>query len=168
MRLRLSPGQGCYLHGWMTPKLTLTWGDVLLTPTMTLQKLLSAGLTPCALHQLQPDASAWAKAGRVTLAECPSMQDPWGAHPIRDFSADLGDIIAQRWSAEVMHGMGLTFADLVDIGLTQHNMALFTHITLRGWAVLGFSRADADRIPHAVLARLFDNMTKADIIRSLK
>jgi hypothetical protein len=96
------------------------------------------------------------------------MQDPWGAHPIRDFSADLGDIIAQRWSAEVMHGMGLTFADLVDIGLTQHNMALFTHITLRGWAVLGFSRADADRIPHAVLARLFDNMTKADIIRSLK
>ena len=168
MRLRLTPGQSCYLHGWMTPKPTLTWGDVLVTPSMTFQNLLSAGLSLAALHQLQPDASAWAKAERATLTDCPAMVDLWGAHPVKDFGADLGDICAVKWSAETMQHMGLTFNDLVQLGLTQHNMALFTHITLRGWALLGLSRADVVRVPDFVLARLFDNMTKADVMRSLK
>jgi len=167
MRLRLTAGQGCYLHGWMAPKQTLSWQDVVSTPTLTLTKLLSANLSPGALHQLQPDASAWLRAGRMTFSECPLMVDPWGAHPVRDFRADLGDVIAQRWSADAMARMGLAYADLVDLGLTPDSMALFTTLTLVGWAQIGLSRAAAAAIPEGALARLF-GMAKQDVLRSLR
>jgi hypothetical protein len=168
MRVRLTPGQSCYLHGWMTPKPTLCWGDVVATPSMTLQNLTSAGISPATLHQLQPDASKWVKAGRVTLTDCPSMVELWEAHPVRDFEADLGDILGQKWTAETMQTMGLTYMDMVLLGLTPASMSMFTNVTLRGWALLGMSRADVARTPEAVLSRLFDGMTKQDIMRSLK
>ena len=167
MRLRLTAGQGCFLHGWMAPKQTLSWQDVVSTPSLTLTKLLSANLSPGALHQLQPDASAWLRAGRMTLSECPLMVDPWGAHPVRDFGADLGDIAGQRWPAELMQRMGVTYQDLKELGLTPEGMVLFTHITLHGWAQLGLTRADVVHVPETVFARLF-RMTKADVLRSLK
>ena len=167
MRLRLTAGQGCYLHGWMAPKQTLSWQDVVSTPSLTLTKLLSANLSPGALHQLQPDASAWLRAGRMTFSECPLMVDPWGAHPVRDFGADLGDIAGQNWGPDLLQRMGVTYRDLVDVGLTPPSMALFTNVTLMGWAQLGLTRADVACIPEPVLVRLF-RMTKADVMRSVK
>lgn len=167
MRLHLTAGQACYLHGWMAPKLTLSWQDVVSNSSLTFSKLLSAKLSPGALHQLQPDATAWFSAGRVTMAECPLMADQWGAHPVRDFGADLGDIAGQRWAADTMQRMGISYQDLKDLGLTPEGMALFTHITLHGWAQLGLSRADVLQVPEPVFTRLF-RMTKADVLRSLK
>jgi hypothetical protein len=96
------------------------------------------------------------------------MIDHWGAHPVRDFDADLGDILNQRWSSDLMQRMGITYKDMVHLGLTPTSMSLFTHITLRGWAQLGLTRSDVARVPEAVLARLFDNMTKQDVMRSLR
>jgi hypothetical protein len=133
---------------------------------MTLQHLLAASIPVAQLHQLQPDAGAWIRAGRVTLADCPGMQ-PWAPHPIRDFHADLVDIVEAKWSADVMHSVGLTYRDLVEIGLTFHNMSFFSHITLLGWAQLGLTRADVTFVPEYTLARLF-GLTKMDVIRSLK
>ena len=167
MRLHLTAGQGCYLHGWMTPKQTLTWQDVAADSTLTLSKLLSANLSAASLHQLQPDAGAWVRAGRVTISDCPSMVEPWGAHPVRDFGADLGDIAGQNWTADLLQRMGVTYKDLVDIGLTPSSMALFSGITLLGWAQLGLTRADVGAVPEPTLVRLF-RMTKADVMRSVK
>ena len=167
MRLRLTAGQSCYLHGWMAPKQTLSWQDVVADPTMTLPKLLSSGLTPGALHQLQPDVGAWVRAMRVCIADCPQMIDPWEAHPVRDFGADLGDLAGQNWPAELMQRMGVTYRELVDIGLTPSSMALFRNVTLFGWSQLGLTRADVAAIPEPLLVRLF-RMTKADVMRSLK
>ena len=167
MRLKLTPGQACYLHGWMAPKLTLSWQDIASEPSLTLSRLLSAGLTPAALHQVQPDAGAWVRAGRVSLSDCPSMADPWAAHPVRDFGADLGDIAGERWPADLMQRMGLTYHDLVGIGLTPASMWLFPHVTLLGWSQLGLTRADVIAVPEASLVRLF-RMTKQDVLRSLK
>ena len=167
MRLKLTAGQGCYLHGWMAPKQTLSWQDVVADSSLTLTKLLSSGLSPGALHQLQPDVSAWVRAGRVTLADCPLMIDPWGAHPVRDFGADLGDVAGQNWPADLMQRMGVTYQDLVGVGLTPPSMALFSSITLLGWGQLGLTRAEVAAMPEPVLARLF-RMTKADVMRSVK
>jgi hypothetical protein len=167
MRLHLTAGQGCFLHGWMAPKLTLSWQDVVAESSMTLSRLLSAGLSPGTLHQLQPDVSAWVRAGRVTLADCPSMVEPWGAHPVRDFKADLGDIAGQNWPADLLQRMGVTYQDLVGVGLTPASMALFSSITLLGWAQLGLTRAEVAGIPEPMLVRLF-RMTKADVMRSVK
>jgi len=107
------------------------------------------------------------RAHRVGLADCPSMIEPWGAHPVRDFCADLGDIAGQLWPADLLQRMGVTYQDLVGIGLTPSSMALFSNVTLLGWAQLGLTRAEVAAIPEPVLARLF-RMTKADVMRSVK
>ena len=167
MRVRITPGQGVYLHGLWAAKLTLSWHDVLDNPTLTLPHLHRAGRVPLSdLHRIQPDASAWIRAGRVTVADAPLME-LWGAHPVRDFRADLGDIIAQNWSPDAMGRMGLTYHDLVEIGLTTDSMGLFTHLTLVGWAQIGFTRAAASTMTEPTLVRLF-GMPKQEILRSLR
>ena len=167
MRLKLTPGQSCYLHGWLNPKQTLCWADIRKNQALSLQNLLSTGLDLDDLHKLQPDVSEWVKAGRVTIADCPLMADLWGAHPVRHFNADLGDVAGFRWSAETMLRAGLTYAELVDLGLTPQSMVVFTHITLCGWAQLGMTRADAAKIPEATLVSLF-GLAKQEVLRSLK
>ena len=166
MRIRLTAGQAVFLHGFMAPKRTLSWEDVMCTPALTLHRLLEARLSFAALHSLQPDAGAWASARRVTLADCPLMA-LWGAHPVRDFGADLGDIANAKWSVETMLGMGLTFDDLQDKGLCISNLMLFNHIRLLGWAQFGLTRAHVIDAPEPLLIKLFD-MSKLDVLRSLK
>ena len=167
MRLKLTPGQSCYLHGWLSPKPTLSWPDIRCNPKLTLQHLLSAGLDLDDLHHLQPEVSEWIRAGRVTIADCPLMADLWGAHPVRDFRADLGDVAGFKWSADVMLRVGLNYAELVELGLTAASMVVFTHITLYGWSQLGMTRADAEKIPEPALVALF-GMPKQEVLRSLK
>lgn len=167
MRLKLTPGQSCFLHGWLTPKSTLSWQDVCASPAMTLAHLLSTGLDASELYQLQPSASAWVNARRVTLADCPLMAPQWSAHPVRDFGADLGDIAGQRWTSEVMNSVGLTYADLVELGLTPASMTLFTSLTLHGWSQIGMTRADAAAMSEVALVKLF-RMPKQEVLRSLK
>ena len=166
MRLRLTPGQACFIHGWANPKRTLSWEDIASCEHMTLQHLLAGRVPIATLHQLQPDAGAWVRAKRVVLADCPQMH-PWAPHPIRDFHADLGDIIEAKWGADVMQSMGLTYRDLTEIGLGFSNMGLFTHIRLLGWAQLGLTRADVQFVPEATLVHLF-GLSKMDVLRSLK
>jgi hypothetical protein len=167
MRLKLTPGQSCYLHGWLNPKPHLSWPDIRNNPALTLQNLLSAGLDLDDLHHLQPEVSEWVKAGRVTIGDCPLMADLWGAHPVKDFKADLGDVAGFKWSADTMLKAGLTYAELVDLGLTPASMVVFTHITLYGWAQLGMTRADVARFPEPVVVSLF-GLPKQEVLRSLK
>jgi len=167
MRLKLTPGQSCYLHGWLSPKPTLSWPDIRNNPALTLQNLLSAGIDLDDLHHLQPDAKEWVKAGRVALSDCPLMADLWGAHPVRDFRADIGDVAGFRWSTELMLRMGLTYRELVELGLTPASMVLFSHVTLNGWAQLGMTRADAAQMTEPALVGLFA-MPKQEVLRSLK
>ena len=167
MRLKLTPGQSCYLHGWLNPRPHLAWTHIRANPRFTLQHLLSAGVDLDDLHRLQPDVSEWIKAGRVTMADCPLMAELWGAHPVKDFRADLGDVAGFRWSVDSMIKMGLTYRDLVELGLTPASMILFTHVTLHGWSQLGYTRADAAQVSEAVLVALFC-MPKQEVLRSLK
>jgi len=167
MRLKLTPGQSCYLHGWMNPKPTLCWADIKANPTLTLQNLLSAGLDLDDLHHVQPEVSEWVAAGRVTIADCPLMADLWGAHPVRDFKADLGDIAGFKWAPDVMLRTGLSYAELVELGLTPQSMVVFTHVTLHGWSQLGMTRTDAAKISEQCLVGLF-GLSKQEVLRSLK
>jgi hypothetical protein len=167
MRLRITPGQGVYLHGWLAPKLTLSWADVVENRAFTLAHLADAAHIPLsALHQLQPDAAAWIRHGRAGLADCPRME-LWAAHPLRDFKADLGELVNQGWSADALARMGVAYDDLAAVGLNAENMGLFSNLTLLGWAQLGFSRAAAAAMSEAALVRLF-GMPKQDVLRSLR
>jgi len=166
MRISLTPGQAVTIHGWMRARLSLTWADVLYAGEgLTYQKLLSYNLTEQSLYILQPDLQAWIRAGRATLADCPRMRS-WDAHPIRDFKADLGDIVQQRWPSEVLARIGVDYDELLGLGLTPETMNLFPY-TLMMWSTLGFRRAHADAIPANTIFRLF-GMAKQDVLASLR
>jgi hypothetical protein len=165
MRISLTPGQAVTIHGWMRARQALTWGDVLSAPNLTFQTLLSYNLQEQDLYVLQPDLQAWVRAGKATLADCPKMR-PWDAHPIRDFKADLADLVGMHWPQDVLTRIGVDYEELLTLGLTAETMNLFGY-TLMMWSSVGFRRAHADTIPANTLYRMF-GMAKQDILVSLR
>jgi hypothetical protein len=165
MRIALSPGQAVSIHGWLRARQTLTWGDVLTQEGLTFSKLLSFNLGEQDLYVLQPDLQAWTRQGKATLADCPRMR-AWDAHPIRDFKADLADLVGMHWPHEALTRMGVTYEDLLQLGLTAESMNLFG-FTLMMWASLGFRRPHAEATPPNTLYRLF-GMAKHEVLASLR
>lgn len=164
MRIELTDGQAVTIHGWLKARKSLVWSDVLGNPKVDFSTLLSYGLSEQTLYQLQPDLHAWINNRKAELKDCPRMR-LWEAHPVRDFKADLADIIRSVWAPEVMARMGVFYEDLLRLGLTPETMLLFNY-TLVNWATVGFSRAHAQRIPARILFRLFD-MTQSEVLGSL-
>ena len=167
MRLRLTPGQAVFIHGWLAARQTLTWQDVLASSSITFQRLRAANIPIASLHQLQPDATQWITARKATLADCPEMQTHWGCDAIRDFGADIADLMLTEWPPATLTAIGVNYDRLVDLGLTPVNMVLFRQLTLLGWSQIGFVRSHAERISEPHLIKLF-GMGKADVLRSLR
>lgn len=163
MKIPLTAGQSVTIHGWLAPKETLSWADVLADESLTFAFLHGhTRISKELLHRLQPDIAAWVSARRVELQDIPDLT-PWGAHPIRDLKADLGDMAQLGWSAFGMRRAGVTYADLVEIGMTPVSMQLFGY-TLYDWSTLGFSESDAAKLSAPDLGRLF-GLTRADVSR---
>jgi hypothetical protein len=165
MRITLTPGQAVTIHGWWRPRQWLSWGDVISYEDLGFSSLLSFNLTEHDLYVLQPDLQAWVRTGKATLQDCPRMRH-WDAHPIRDFKADLSDIIRAGWSSETMVRTGVTFDELQRLGLTVEAMPLLNY-TLMMWSNIGFKRYHAEGVPHNLLFNLF-GMSKQDVLASLK
>lgn len=165
MRITLTPGQAVTIHGWWRARQVLTWGDVLTDDKLVFSSLLKFNLAEQDLYVLQPDLQAWVRAGKATLQDCPHMK-PWDAHPIRDFKADLSDIIRVGWSTEIMSRVGVTYDDLLGLGLTPEAMPLLNY-TLMMWANIGFKRHHAEKVPANLLFNLF-GMSKQDVLASLR
>ena len=166
MRIPLTAGQAVTIHGWMNPKETLTWTDVLNNEALTFGFLHgSARIAKELLHRMQPDITAWVSSGRAGIEDLQHL-GPWGAHPIRDLKADLGDVIHMRWGAQALSRAGVTYSDLVEAGMTHESMGLLG-FTLYDWGLIGFTEADAEKIPAAILGRLF-NLTPSGVARCLK
>ena len=167
IRIPLTPGQAVTIHGWMRPRLHLTWTDVLANGELTMEYLHTHTKIPKELlHRMQPDIKAWLQASRVHPADAPSFAHVWAAHPVKDLRSDLGDIIGFGWDAKTMRQTGMTYSDLREAGMTHEMMGVFKY-TLYEWSTLGFSRADAEEVEAATLARLFC-LTKHDVLRCLK
>ncbi len=165
MRITLTPGQAVSIHGWMRARQTLNWGDVIMNESLTFARLLGFNVPEQELYVLQPDVQAWIRASKATLQDCPRMR-PWDAHPIRDFKADLADIVGAHWPNDLLIRMGVTYDDLLGLGLTPETMNLFGY-TLMMWASVGFRRTHAEVIPPNTLFRLF-GMAKQDVLVSLR
>ena len=166
MKIPLTPGQAVTIHGWANPKETLSWTDILSKSTLTFRFLITEARIPQELlHKLQPDIAAWKQANKVTLEDAVYLTQ-WPAHPVRDLRADLSDLINTNWPAEVRVKTGVTYADLLETGLTPETMGMF-NFTLLDWSNLGLTKADAEKIPAHSLARLF-NLPRADVLRCLK
>ena len=154
MPLRLTPGQSVFLHGWWAPSETLSWSDVVAKDAITFDRCRAAKLTLKQLHDLQPDGAAWIRHGGVTLAHAADMADLWHVHPIRDLRADLADIIAMRPPSATLRRMGVSYDDLVAVGMSPETMVLFGYTTL-GWATVGFRQHHLANFSDAQIYHLF-------------
>ena len=162
----LTPGQSVTIHGWMRPKDTLAWTDVLANGRLSMEFLHAKTNIPRELlHRMQPDIKAWLQAGRVNVEESPSFMHVWAAHPTKDLGVQLEDLINFKWNAKTMRGAGVTYADLCETGMTHETMAIFEY-TLYEWSTLGFCKADAEAINAANTWRLF-KMQKHDVLKCL-
>lgn len=162
----LTPGQSVTIHGWLRPRDTLTWTDVLGNERLSMEFLHTKTKIPKELlHRLQPDIKAWLQAGRVRVEDAPSFINIWAAHPIRDLNADLADIMGFHWDAKTLRGTGITYSDLREAGMTHETMALFG-FTLYEWSTLSFGKAEAEAVSPADAWRLF-KMQKADVLKCL-
>jgi hypothetical protein len=103
----------------------------------------------------------------MCLDDCLVAALLWETHPIHHFHADLGDMVSARWPPDQLVKMGVTYTDLVGIGLTPENMKLFTNITLTGWSTLGFTKEHATKFSESQIARVF-GMAKNDAVRGLR
>ena len=165
-QIPLTPGQSVTIHGWLRPKDTLTWTDVLANGKLSMEFLHSKTNIPKELlHRMQPDIKAWLQAGRVGVEDAPSFMHIWTAHPIKDLDAQLHDIMHLKWDAKTMRLAGMTYADLCEAGMTHETMAIFGY-TLYEWSTLGFCRTDAEKISIADTWRLF-KMQKVDVLKCL-
>ena len=163
----LTPGQSVTIHGWLRPRDTLTWTDVLANGSLSMEFLhTKTKITKELLHRMQPDIKAWLNAGRVSVEETPSFMHLWTAHPIKDLNAGLDDMIRFQWDAKTMRAAGVTYADLCEAGMTCETMAVFGY-TLYDWSTLGFGRPQAEAIGLADTWRLF-KMQKQDVLRCLQ
>jgi hypothetical protein len=165
MRIPLTPGQAVTIHGLWRARESLTWGDVLTNDTLTFPTLLSFNITEQNLYILQPDLQAWVKTNKATLQDCPRMR-AWDAHPIKDFKADLADLIGTRWTHDTMLKVGVAYDELQGLGLTPETMNLFG-FTLMMWHEIGFRRAHAELIAPNTLFRMF-SMSKHDVLACLR
>lgn len=165
MKIALTPGQAVTIHGWIRARQWLNWGDVLANGSFAFADLLNCNLQEQDLYVLQPDLQAWIRGGKATLQDCPRMR-AWDAHPIRDFKADLADMIGMHWPPETLTRMGVTYDELLELGLTPETMNLFNY-TLMMWFSVGFKRHHCEAIPPNTLFRLF-GMSKIDVLGCLR
>jgi hypothetical protein len=163
MKIPLTPGQSVTVFSWMSPKETLSWKDILADEKLTFAFLRrQACISKELLYRLQPDIQAWVASRRVTLDDILDLS-MWEAHPTKDLKADLGDLVQLKWKASTMRNAGVTYADMVDAGMTPDSMGLFGY-TLYDWTTLGFTESDAAGFSAPALGRLF-GLTRADVSR---
>ena len=166
MRISLTAGQGVVVHGWIRARTYMTWGDVLNSDTLTFSYLRhKANLSLYDLYQLQPDLQPWIKHSKAGLEDCPYMSQ-WQAHPIRDFHADLADLVRMRWDADEYKRMGITYDDIIKLGLTPETMMLFG-FTLNNWISIGFRREHCESMPDYIVFKLFC-MNKTHLLSFLR
>ncbi|EKX31404.1 hypothetical protein GUITHDRAFT_122393 [Guillardia theta CCMP2712] len=140
MAIELSPYQSVMIHGWMRPCSVLTWKHVMASEQLTWPFLRSIGLSPERLKALQPDPAEWVKHGDVQLSMLPDMLC-FPVHPILHLRADISEIWQMQLPSQLLEAMGVTYQQLVDIGMTKQIMARWS-FSLNRWRSLGFREGD--------------------------
>jgi hypothetical protein len=133
--MRLTSRQATLIHGWLRVREFLTWDDVL-DKNLTLGRLIELGCRARDVMTMQPDPREWALHAGATVEHARYMMHAWPAHPLRDLGADLGDVLAQRFTAYELVQMGVTHAELVGAGMGARFEGMFK-FSEEEWACLG-------------------------------
>jgi hypothetical protein len=84
---------------------------------------------------LQPDPLQWVAHAKAGLAHARLMVH-WPANPFIHLGADLGDVLAQKFKADELVGMDVSYGQLVNYGMTAQTEQMF-RFGAEEWALLG-------------------------------
>eukprot|EP00960_Hanusia_phi_P057229 763500-Hanusia_phi.AAC.8 len=140
MSIALTPYQSVMIHGWARPSSVLAWRQVESDTKLTWSYLRTTGLSAEALKRLQPDPAEWVRHGEIKLHMLPDMLC-FPVHPIRHLKADISELWQLQLPSHQLEQMGVTYSELVDIGLTPEIMARWS-FSLTRWRALGFCLQD--------------------------
>ena len=132
--VKLTSLQSFRIFGWRNLRPILVWNDVL-QHKLTLDGLLASGLRPSHLVLVQPDPVQWTAHAGAKLGHARLMMH-WPANPITHLGADLGDMIASRFTPTELVRMEVTYAQLVKSGMSERTERMFKFDD-EEWAVLG-------------------------------
>jgi hypothetical protein len=136
--IHLTACQSVHIYGRWTPLRVLNWKIVAERADLTFGKLWGMGLTEGQLYTLQPDKNIWIRDKSLQLTDI-TLVPSWKIHVTRDMHATIMEIAMLHLSPVFMHHTGVTFADLVDAGLTV-NLMMLLELNLNWWILLGLHR----------------------------
>eukprot|EP00961_Rhodomonas_salina_P164689 2219158-Rhodomonas_salina.1 len=138
--IKLDANQAFLLYG-LRPKIIIDWNIVQDKSSLTVDKLLCAGLTITQIQQIQPKMSEWIKAGKLThshIGQCKT----WAIHIPNDCQwFTLMDCIQISHYATTsrMVEIGLSLDVLKDrYGFEYRTMCMMPY-SYADWITLGFS-----------------------------
>ena len=136
--MNLSAQQSVSIYGYKQPLRVLNWKVVADRDDLTFKRLYGLGLTEKQLLVLQPDKNIWIQDKGLQLSDI-TLVPSWKVHVTRDMHATIVEIAMLNLSPEFMQHTGVTFADLVDAGLTL-NLMMILKLNLTSWVHLGLYR----------------------------
>ena len=131
----LTPSQAIRIYGYWSPLRLLDWRVISDREDLTFKKLYSLGLTEKQLYRVQSNKDKWIRDKGLTLEDLKFVPS-WRVNPIRDMHATILQIAMLNPSAEFLINSGVTFQDLVNVGLTLNLMAVL-RMSLMDWIRLG-------------------------------
>lgn len=135
MGAKLTPLQSVRLFGWLNPRPVLRWDDVR-RMGLTFDQLIGVGVSASELVAIQPDPAEWVQHAGVELKHARAMMRHWPANPFTHMRADLGDVLSQKFSADELGRMDVSYAQLVRYGMTERTEPMF-RFDAQDWLMLG-------------------------------
>ena len=167
--IRLDAEQSLMLYGFLRPKRTLTWRDVLENRGITLSACVQVGLPSERLYRMQPDIKEWIRYERATVNDCAHM-GPWRPHPFRDLGCkSIGELILYRdaMPPKLLIDASVTVQDLrARHGLTPDIMIMLRY-SIDDWIALGMDEDTIVQIDDTQWPRLFGGVTRAEVRASI-
>ena len=133
--MEITPRQSILLFGVWTARKMASWDDIKSLNKSWRQLRNEFKFTAKHLYTLQPDKQEWVSRGALTLHDLPDMV-LFPINPFTDLHADLAEVWSMRWTAEMLHAMGVRYDHMLVRGLTPLFMYHLGY-SLGQWHLLG-------------------------------
>ncbi len=161
-RMEISPLQSIRFYGfWDQPRRVLVWEDITARCYSWRRLRQEIGLSPRNLMAIQPSPQEWVNRGALQLADLPDMLC-FPVNPFTHLHADLAEVWAMRWSADLLSQMKVTYDQLRAKGMNPHVMMHFD-FTLSQWMNLALQAHHVQGMTDEQVVGLFQ-MPKHEIV----
>lgn len=134
--IQVSARQSIQIFGlWDQPRVIVTWDDFKERELSWYELRNKYGFHAEQLKRIQPRKEEWVMRGQIKLFDVLDMRC-FPVNPFTDLGADLAEVLSMKWTAREMSEMDMTYAQMLERGLTPAVMRHF-HFALSGWMDLG-------------------------------